>query len=54
MIVTWEIGVRQPVENYCKVIFFLSRSYIQLEIPEHIKSANAHSPESKVSTYFSN
>lgn len=49
------MGVRQPVENYCKVIFFfLSGSYVQLEIPEHIKSANAHSPESKVSMYFSN
>lgn len=44
------VGVRQPVENYCKVIFFLSDSYIQLEIPERIKSANARSPESKVST----
>lgn len=48
------MGVRQPVGNYCKVIFFLSGSYIQLEIPEHVKSANSHSPESKVSMYFSN
>lgn len=49
------MGVRQPVENYCKVIFFffLSGSYVQLEIPEHIKSANVHTPESKVSMYFS-
>lgn len=37
-----------------KCFYFLSGSYIQLEIPENIKSDNAHSPESKVSMYFSN
>lgn len=48
------MGVRQPVENYCKVIFFFNDSYVQLEIPEHVKSANARSPERNVSTYSSN
>lgn len=47
------MGVRQRVENYCKVLFFLSGSYIQLEIPEHIKSANARSPASRVSVCLS-
>lgn len=36
-----------------KCYFFLSGSYIQLEIPEHIKSANARSPASRVSVCLS-
>lgn len=47
------MGVRQRVENYRKVLFFLSGSYMQLEIPEHIKSANAPSPASRFSVGMS-